>query len=187
MRTEQEAADLAEAFSRRHRLLEPRRWRGDPFAGGWIVHPEGEDLQGWTGVVCLVVLDDGRIFTDNGSTPREELVGRYSAPFPPRPAPSPRPQAGAEALAAAYGRRFLAHLGPRTWRGIRFDHGWYLKPEGEDLARRFDLPAVVVLDDGRLFEDSGSQPEPFVTARYADLIARESTAPGRQLDPGGGA
>jgi len=181
VRTEQEAARLAEAYSQHHRLLEPRRWRGDPFDGGWIVHPLGEDLEGWSGVVCLIVLDDGRIFTDNASTPREELVGRYSAPFPPRPAPSPRPHHEAAALAATYGGRLLAHLGPRTWRGTRFDHGWYLKPEGEDLARRFDLPALVVLDDGRLFEDSGSQPEPFVIARYDELVARESLPPGRQL------
>jgi len=174
MRTEEEAVELAEAYSRHHRLLEPRRWRGDPFDGGWIVHPLGEDLEGWSGVVCLVVLDDGRIFTDNGSTPRHELVGRYSSRFPPQPAPPPRPLEEAAALAAAYGSRHLAHLGPRSWRGTRFASGWYLKPEGEDLARRFDLPALVVLDDGRLFEDSGSQPEPFVVARYADLLAREA-------------
>ncbi len=174
MRTEQEAQAEAEAYSQRHRLLEPRQWRGDPFDGGWIVHPLGEDLKGWTGVVCLVVLDDGRIFTDNGSTPREVLVGRYSAPFPPRPAPPPRPHDEAAVEAAAYGRRHLAHLGPRTWRGIRFESGWFLKPEGEDLAHRFDLPALVMLDDGRLFEDSGSQPEPFVVQRYTDLLAREA-------------
>lgn len=177
MRTEQEAAALAEAYSRRHRLLEPRPWRGDRFDGGWIVYPLGEDLEGWTGVVCLVVLDDGRIVTDNGSTPRDVLVGRYSAPFPPRP-PAPRSHEEAAAEAAAYGGRHLAHLGPRTWRGVRFEGGWFLKPQGEDLARRFDLPAVVVLDDGRLFEDSGSQPEPFVVQRYTDLLARETLAPG---------
>ncbi len=173
MTTEQEATARAEAYSQRHRLLEPRRWWGDPFDGGWIVHPLGEDLEGWTGVVCLAVLADGRIFTDNGSTAREVLVERYSAPFPPSPAPR-RSQEEAAARAAAYAGRHLAHLGPRTWRGVRFDGGWFLKPEGEDLARRFDLPAVVVLDDGRLFEDSGSQPEPFVVQRYTDLLARES-------------
>lgn len=176
MRTEQEASARAEAYSQRHRLLEPRRWRGDPFDGGWILYPLGEDLEGWTGVVCLVVLDDDRIFTDNGTTPREVLVGRYSARFPPLPAP-PRTHEEAAALAAAYGGRHLAHLGPRTWRGTRFDGGWFLKPQGEDLARRFDLPALVVLDDGRLFEDSGSQPEPFVVGRYADLLAREASSP----------
>lgn len=184
MRTDEEAVELAESYSRRHRLLEPRPWRGDPFDGGWIVHPLGEDLDGWTGVVCLVVLDDGRIFTDNGSAPREELVARYSALFPPDPAPSPRQREEAAAMAAGYAGRHLAHLGPRTWRGARFDGGWYLKPEGEDLARRFDLPALVVLDDGRLFEDSGSQPEPFVVARYAELLARETLRAGGSFSIG---
>lgn len=176
-RTEQEAAALADAYSQRHRLLGHRRWRGVPLPGGWILHPLGEDLDGWSGVLCLVVLDDGRIFTDNGSTPHEVLVGRYTAPFPPTPAPPPRAAGEVAAEAAAYGQRHLAHLGPRTWAGVRFPGGWYLKPQGEDLARRFDLPALVALDDGRLFEDSGSQPEPFVTERYAELLAREGVSP----------
>ncbi len=176
MRTEQEAAVLAEAYSQRHRLLEPRPWRGHPFAGGWILYPQGEDLAGWTGVICLVVLDEGRVFTDNGSTEPAVLVARYSAPFPPDPPPPPRSHDAVAAQAAAYGGRHLAHLGPRTWRGTRISGGWYLKPEGEDLARRFDLPALVVLDDGRLFEDSGSQPELFVAQRYAELLARESSS-----------
>ena len=123
------------------------------------------------------MVDDGRVFTDNGSTPREVLVGRYSAPFPPRPAPPPPSHEEAAARAAAYGGRYLAHLGPRSWQGVRFEGGWILKPQGEDLARRFDLPAVVLLDDGRLFEDSGSQPEPFVVQRYTDLLAREAPPP----------
>ncbi len=181
MRTEQDAAARAEAYSQRYRLLDPRHWRGDPFAGGWILHPEGEDLAGWTGVICLVVLDDGRVFTDNGSTERAVLVARYSAPFPPDPVPPPRPHEEVAAQAAAYGSRYLAHLGPRTWRGTRIGGGWYLKPEGQDLARRFDLPALVVLDDGRLFEDSGSQPEPFVAQRYAELLARETSSSGTGL------
>jgi hypothetical protein len=180
MRTEPEAAELADAYSQRHKVLGQRSWRGERFSRGWIMAPEGEDLDGWTGVVCLIVLDDGRIFLDNLSSSHSSMIDRYSSPFPPDGPVPPLDEAEGAARAASYADEHLGHLGAQTWVGERFSQGWLFGPGRQDdhprsiYEARFDLPAVITLDDGRVFEDSASMPAMFVIERYEAMLAREA-------------
>jgi hypothetical protein len=78
--SETAAAERAAAHAAEHFAdLGPREWRGSRFAGGWLMDPVGDDLSWQCGVVCLAVLDDGRIFEDSSSEPPDQLKHKYAA------------------------------------------------------------------------------------------------------------
>lgn len=72
----------------------------------------------------------------------------------------------AAALATEYGSRRLPDLGERSWRPTRFDGGWLLTAEGEDLRRRTGVSCLVLLDDGTMHEESSSLPPDLLIERY---------------------
>ncbi len=175
MQTEDEAAEQAEAYNRQRKLLGLRSWKGQGFAGGWLMMPQGEDLIGYTGVVCLVVLDDGRIFHENSSMASDWIIARYLDTPSAAVAPAaPVDEATAAARAADYNNRHLGGLGLRTWTGERFAGGWRMVPEGDDLTWQFGVVCLMVLDDGRIFEDSASTPPDWAVQKYIEMMAREA-------------
>lgn len=58
--------------------LSGREWSADRFAGGWLLQPQGEDLRWRTGVVCLMVMDDGQIHRESSSRPPQALMDAYA-------------------------------------------------------------------------------------------------------------
>ena len=72
----------------------------------------------------------------------------------------------ATGLAAAHGSRHLPDLGPRTWRPTRFDGGWLMTPEGDDLRWRTGVVCLVVLDDGSVHQESSSVAPSLLIERY---------------------
>ncbi len=80
MTTEHEAAERAETYNTAHMPdLGPRTWKGESFPGGWLMNPQGEDLEWRTGVVCLIVLDDGRIIEESSSMPPDWIIAKHTA------------------------------------------------------------------------------------------------------------
>jgi hypothetical protein len=78
--SEESAAERAASHGIEHFPdLGDRTWSGTRFPGGWLMGPEGEDLDWQCGVVCLAVLDDGRIFSDSSSLPPDQLIEKYTA------------------------------------------------------------------------------------------------------------
>ena len=69
--------------------------------------------------------------------------------------------------AMAHASQHLDALGDRSWRATRFDGGWLMNAEGDDLARRTGVPCLIVLDDGTVHEESSSLPPSMLIARYA--------------------
>ncbi len=60
------------------RRWEDREWKATRFGGGWLLNPVGEDLAWRTGVVCLVVMDDGQIHQESSSLPPPTLMAKYA-------------------------------------------------------------------------------------------------------------
>lgn len=69
-------------------------------------------------------------------------------------------------LAADHGARHLPELGRRTWRPTRFDGGWLLTAEGEDLRWRTGVACLVVRDDGTVHGESSSLPPGLLMQRH---------------------
>ena len=74
----------------------------------------------------------------------------------------------AATAASAHATKHLEALGDRSWRATRFDGGWLMTAEGDDLARRTGVPCLIVLDDGTAKEESSSLPPSMLIARYAN-------------------
>jgi|GEM_PF-4994254 len=56
-----------------------RDWDGVSFASGWLLFPQGRDLEELVSVPWLVVLDDGSVHRESSSRPPHETIARYSA------------------------------------------------------------------------------------------------------------
>ncbi len=54
-----------------------REWKGTAFAGGWLMTAAGDDIAWNTGVICLIVLDDGTIHEESSSLPPSMVMDRY--------------------------------------------------------------------------------------------------------------
>ena len=76
-------------------------------------------------------------------------------------------EAEAVTAARAHADRHVDALVDRSWRATRFDGGWLMNAEGEDLARRTGVPCLIVLDDGTVHEESSSLPPSMLISRYA--------------------
>jgi hypothetical protein len=85
-------------------------------------------------------------------------------------------------LAADHGERHLPDLGPRSWRPTRFDGGWLLTADGDDLRWRTGVACLVIQDDGTIHEESSSLPPDLLFERYGTGPAPGPTDP---ADPSG--
>ena len=80
MITKEEAQEQAEAYSQANLPdLGPREWYAYQFEGGWLMAPQGPDLEWRIGVVQLILLDDGRVFRDQASLPPPWIADKYIA------------------------------------------------------------------------------------------------------------
>ncbi|MGF1597629.1 MAG: hypothetical protein ACFCVK_11985 [Acidimicrobiales bacterium] len=75
---EDEARALAANHADTHLAdLEPTSWRVTAFDGGWYLVPQGDHLRWRTGVIGLVVTDDGAVHEESTSQPPSIVIDRY--------------------------------------------------------------------------------------------------------------
>lgn len=72
----------------------------------------------------------------------------------------------AAATAATYANDNLPGLAGKIWKGTPFPGGWIMYPTGDDMKDRLGYSCLILLDDGRVVEESASVPPPWLAAMY---------------------